>query len=72
MRARRTAQTADGRATGLRAELTLRADHSRQPADPAEAAAPLPQPESPYTRYASAEDPNSYEVPETPLAAPLP
>lgn len=48
-KARRTARNAGGRASGLREELTVRADRSQQVAEPAEAAAPTPpQPESPY------------------------
>ncbi|MFE0660393.1 MobF family relaxase [Streptomyces sp. NPDC058876] len=65
-KARRTAQTADGRAAGLRAELALRADRSRQPAELVEAAAPtLPQPESPYSYRTTTDYPNNSIPPDT-------
>ncbi|MBD0689365.1 conjugal transfer protein TraA [Streptomyces sp. CBMA123] len=72
-KARTTARKADSRVFGLQEELTRRTDRSRQNNDTEEAAVPTtPNPESPYAKHASAADPYLYEVPETPLATPLP
>ncbi|WP_233290190.1 MobF family relaxase [Kitasatospora sp. MBT66] len=64
-KARRTARNADGRASGLREELTVRADRNRQSAEPAEAAAPTPpQPESPYGHRTTTDYPHNSIPPD--------
>ncbi|WP_344446096.1 MobF family relaxase [Kitasatospora nipponensis] len=70
---RRTALNADDRASGLRAELTRRADRSDPTTHTAEAATPIPpQPESPYAKHARTGDPYLHDAPDAPVVAPLP
>ncbi len=71
-KARTTAGKADGRVTGLREELTLRAERRRQTTDTEEAAPTPLHPDSRYAERTRTEAPDLHDVPEDPLAAPVP